>query len=455
MLNNKTVVQSGFYLAYLQGGAYSFGTTRVAQQYTNLLAGSFTSGSTGTSTPGYGSWDAAPVPYPQATPFSPFLGNGNFVRQLDIKKSGTAPYSQAWSLNVQRELPWDMFLMVAYLGNREIHLPSSLNQPNQLDPKYLALGDLLGELVTSQDAINAGIHIPYPNFLNDFGSNAVVEQALLPYPQYSGTDNHFDQAGTAFYNAIVIQGEKRFTNNLSYLANLTLGRNEANIDYGVTLQQNNPVNTYNQAPEYTASLLNQRYAAKFVATYRLPIGYGQRFLNTKGWVSDLIGGWQIAGIMDYYSGNPIGSSQNNVVLLATNANGDGVNRPNIVPGQKRQTYSYNLTKRYFEGILATQPTQFNTNAFTPSPQYGLGNAARNYTSISSPSLAVENFDAMKSFRMGDRFTATVRVDYFNAFNRTQLELPDNNISDSTFGQITSQGSQISNRQGQATFKVQF
>jgi hypothetical protein len=49
----------------------------------------------------------------------------------------------------------------------------------------------------------------------------------------------------------------------------------------------------------------------------------------------------------------------------------------------------------------------------------------------------------------------VRLDYFNAFNRTQLQPPDNNSLDSTFGQITNLSSQISNRQGQATFRVEF
>ena len=455
MVNNKTVVQGGYYLAYLQGGAYSFGTTRVAQQYTGLLAGSFNSGSTGTSKPGYGSWDARPIPFPAATPFSPFLGNGGFVRQADPKTAGIAPYTQSWNFDIQRQLPWDMFLMVAFVGNRDVHLPSSLNQPNQLDPKYLAYGDLLGELVTSPDAIAAGIKIPYANFVNDFGSNAVVEQALLPFPQYGGTDNHFDQAGSSFYKAVVVQGEKRFTNNFSYLANLTVARNDSNVDYGVTLQQNNPENTYDQKLDWSASSLDQKYAVKLVATYKLPIGYGQRFLNSKGVVASLLGGWQVAGIMDYYAGNPIGISQDNIVLMATNANGDGVNRPNVVPGVKRQTYSYKLTKQYFAGKTMVQPTQFNVNAFTPSPQYGLGNAARNYTSIVSDPLKMESFDAMKSFRLGDRVTATLRVDYFNAFNRTQLQAPDNDIDDSTFGQVTSQSSQLTNRQGQATFKVQF
>ena len=51
--------------------------------------------------------------------------------------------------------------------------------------------------------------------------------------------------------------------------------------------------------------------------------------------------------------------------------------------------------------------------------------------------------------------ASLRVDYFNAFNRTQLQGPDGNSLDSTFGQVINLSSQISNRQGQATFRVEF
>jgi hypothetical protein len=47
------------------------------------------------------------------------------------------------------------------------------------------------------------------------------------------------------------------------------------------------------------------------------------------------------------------------------------------------------------------------------------------------------------------------MDYFNAFNRTIVYGPDTNINDSTFGEVTGEGSAIINRQGQATFRIQF
>jgi len=70
-------------------------------------------------------------------------------------------------------------------------------------------------------------------------------------------------------------------------------------------------------------------------------------------------------------------------------------------------------------------------------------------------LRVENFAAMKYFKITERLQATLRLDYFNAFNRTQLQGPDNNSLDSTFGQIINLSSQISNRQGQATVRLEF
>ena len=71
-------------------------------------------------------------------------------------------------------------------------------------------------------------------------------------------------------------------------------------------------------------------------------------------------------------------------------------------------------------------------------------------------MRIENFSGIKTFRLfSERARASLRVDYFNAFNRTQLEAPDTNNLDTTFGQINNLSSQITNRQGQATFRVEF
>ena len=449
MVNNKTVVQGGMYLTFLDGGAYEYGTSKVAVNYGNLLLGEFHRNSTATSTPAYGSWDANPMPDPPPAPFGPSIGNGNVIHSFDPKKDGLAPYNESWNINVQRQLPWNMFITIAYVGNRDIHLPSQLNPPNQPNPSVLQYGSLLGSLVTTPAAVAAGIKSPYPNFVNDFGTSATVEQALRPFPQYSGIMNNFDMAGTTFYNALQVQAEKRFSNGVSYLADMTLSRNMSNVDSGFSSFASNPENSYNQKPEYTVSGLDQKYLINLVGTYELPIGPGQKYFNSKGIAGQILGGWQASVIMQYAGGTPFGVSDN------FNPLGNGFDRPNVVPGVSIKNFGYNRSIAYFTGKVATQPTQFTTNAFALTAPFALGNAVRNYPSLRNPPYYNENVDVMKYFHLTNKLVATLRLDYFNVLNRTQLNGPDTNASDSTFGQITNIGQANSNRTGQATFRLEF
>ncbi len=449
-VDSKTVIQAGFFMTYLNGGAYEYGTTQTAFYFPSLLGGEFARQSNGSNIPAYGSWDANTMPSPPPTPFSPSIGNGATILGFNPKTFGRAPYDSAWNIGVQRELPWNMFITVAYVGNRAIHIPSSLHQPEQPHPSILSYGSLLGELATSQDAINAGITIPFPGWVQLFGGNGTVIQTLLPFPQYSDIYNTYETEGTAFYNGLQAQGEKRFSNGLSYLADFTLARNIANESVGSTLFQPNPINSFDMPPEFTPSATDQKYIANFVATYALPFGSGKKYLNSKGIVNQLAGGWQFSGILTYAGGLPFGAYNNYNPLYANFGN-----RPDVVPGVKIKTYNYNLSKSYFEGKLSAPPAQFATNAFVNTGPWELGNAVRSYAALRTPPLRIENFDAIKTFPIGERVRAILRLDYFNAFNRTQLEAPDANSLDPTFGQITNLSSQISNRQGQATFRVEF
>ncbi len=130
-LNNKTVLQGGFSMNYLDGGAYEYGTSKVAVNFGNLLLGSFSRPSTGSVTPGFGGWDSTIAPSPSALPFSPTLGVGSQINALDPAHDGQAPYDLVWNFGVQRELPYQMFVSANYTGNRANHLPSQLNPINQ------------------------------------------------------------------------------------------------------------------------------------------------------------------------------------------------------------------------------------------------------------------------------------------------------------------------------------
>jgi hypothetical protein len=461
-LNPKTVIQSGFYLSFLNGGAYEYGTSFAASFMTTLTAGQYIRAATGNSTPGYGSWDTQTLPFPQPVPFSPSLGiagiifdfptnKDNHIPELPNSRSvGIAPYDQAWSIGVQRELPWDMFMTVSYVGNRAIHLPTTLELSNQPNPSVLQYGPLLGDNILDPAVVAAGFTLPYPEYVQQFGSSATLEQALTPFPQFAGFFPMFELDGTAFYNAFQAQAEKRFTGGLSYLANLTVSHLIANTAIGSSPFSPNGMNAYNPAPEYVPSYLDHPYDVKGVATYELPFGPHKKYLTSSGWLSELVGGWQISGILTYSGGFAFGASNGFNPLLV-----NSFDRPNIVDGVPLKTYSYGRSKDFFTGKTSVQPVQFTTNAFANTGPWQLGSSKRAYSQLRTPPLRMESFDAIKSFHFGEHVRASLRVDYFNAFNRTQLESADNNSLDSTFGQITNLSSQISNRQGQATFRVEF
>ncbi len=446
MLNNRTVVQAGFSLAYLIGGAYDYGDGLIADSYTFLLGGQFTRNSTNTNTPAFGSWDANQLPAPPPSPITPQSGVGGTINQLS-EADGFAPYTQQWNFNVQRQLPYDLFLTVAYIGNREIHVISQLNPLNQLNPSYLQLGSKLGDNFADGSAQKDGFTLPYPNFVHDFGSSATVGQALQPYPQYGNIFNSFDGAGTAFYNGLQAQVEKRYTNGLAFLSSLTIARTMSNNDSGIGSFTARPLNKYNQKAEYTVAASDQVYNYKLSGTYELPIGINKPILN-HGLAGRLLGGFQISAILDYEGGGPFGIGENGSAFP------NGFNRPNRVAGQSLSTYSYGRVHDYFLGKRPND-IMFNTAAFQPTAsQYVLGNAVRNYTELRNPPYRNENINAVKNFQIGERVKASIEAEFFNAFNRTIFGGPDNNVNSSTYGEVTGKPS-TSQRQGQLTARIEF
>ncbi len=227
------MIQGGFYITYLNGGAYEYGTAFTASFMGNYRMAPTSAQRQAAALPGT-AVGTLRQSQPQQIPFSPSIGNAavifdfpynkdNMFPQLPNARSvGTAPYDQAWSIGVQRELPWDMFMTASYVGNRAIHLPTTLELSNQPNPSVLQYGSLLGKNILDPDVVAAGFTPPYPNFVDDFGGAAILEQALTPYPMFAGYFPVNEMDGTAFYNAFQLQAEKRFKGDLSYIAGLTL-----------------------------------------------------------------------------------------------------------------------------------------------------------------------------------------------------------------------------------------
>ena len=221
----KTVISGGYSLIFLDGGAYEFGTNKLANDYGNLLTGIQQTTSSGTTIPAYGNWDNRILGNPVNTPLTATLGNGSGILHVFQKNGIRQPYTQMFNLGIQRELPWNMYMALTYVGNHGVHLVSALNPTNQLDPKFLTLLgsgilDTWNTPAGQADLAKAGLpklggfYQPYTNFQNDFPV-ANVQQALLEFPQFLGTENgntlnNFDTNGVSIYNALQAQTSKAF-----------------------------------------------------------------------------------------------------------------------------------------------------------------------------------------------------------------------------------------------------
>jgi len=444
-LNDKTVLQGGFSMNFLDGGAYEYGTSKVAVNYGNLLDGSTTFKSTNTTVPAFGNWDINSLPLPSPIPFNSSLGTASAINAFDPGHDGIAPYNLVWSFGVQRQLPGQMFLDASYTGNRGNRLTSQLNPINQLNPQYLSLGPILGDLVTSPQAVAAGIKIPYSGFVQQFGGSATVLQALLPYPQFASIVNNFDDNGSSLYNAMQIQVEKRYTNGLSFLVAYSLSKMMSNTGSGFTSFASASLNKNNQASEYSIDGNDQTNALNIAATYELPFGKGRHFMsNPSKVVQALAGGWQISPLLTYATGTPLQIQVPGNPLGCAEPTCTS-NRPNVVAGVT-QMFSYN-------NVYTGAPV-LNAAAFSNPGVWAIGNEPRELGSIRNPFNANENISAAKYFALGEHVKLKIEVEYFNAFNRVIFGSPDTTLTDTNFGKVINSQANT-RREGQAHFEIRF
>jgi len=451
-LNDKTVLQGGFSWNYLDGGAYEYGTSKVAVNYGNLLLGSFSRASTGSTTAGFGNWDTNTAPFPAPLPFSPGLGVGSFINAFNPSQDGVAPYDVVWSVGVQRELPYNMLFSGFYTGNRAIHLPAQLNVINQLNPAYLSLGSLLGENILSPGAIAAGIQQPFPGFAALYGSSATVLQALRPYPQYSGGSggifDNFDDNGASLYNAMQLTLEKRYTNGLSFLVSYNLSKMMSNTNSGFTSFAANSLNKTNQKAEWSIDNNDQTNMINIAGTYELPFGKGRPYMNRGGIANAVLGGWQISPLLQYATGTPLWSGTGGSVYVAGDPLGNACapcNRANVV-SNSNMMFSYN---NVYKGLPVINAKDFSD----PGP-WVLGNAPRVLGQLRNPWGMNENVAMAKYFAIGERVRLKLEVEYFNVLNRVIFGGPNLNFNDPNFGLVINSQANTQ-RQGQAHFAITF
>jgi hypothetical protein len=313
---------------------------------------------------------------------------------------------QNYQLSIQRELPYNFVIDVAYVGNKakDLVILADSNQARPLTAAEFALP------AAQQPSLQARRPI------NGFGSIS----AVLP-------------EGFSNYNALQIKLEKRFSQGFYLLNSFTYSKAIDNASQVLEEPNGNtgtPQNVYDIRADKGIGAYDQPFNNTTSFVFDLPIGRGRYFGENLNSVLDaFIGGWTLSGINTMTSGQPInlryGPSPvtNNLPSFL----GGVALRPNVTCDPTNRGDRPNPTRDYFIPSCLQRPS-------VTAP---FGNAGRNI----ARSNRYFNFDLgiHKQFRLpfNEETRIEFRAEVFNLFNRTNFQAANPDITSAAFGSISS------------------
>jgi Carboxypeptidase regulatory-like domain/TonB dependent receptor-like, beta-barrel len=392
-VNPKTVIRMGF------GRGYSIGT--FGWTFNNLDADVYPS-IVNQSIPSNSPYQAV-FPLTQAPPavvYPTIPSNGMLplasgIGVSYIPANQKIPYVDQWNFTVEREVAPSVTVSVGYVGNYGRHLNSGFN-------------------------LNAAIPGPGPfdphrPLFNKFGINQGI----------------FDKCNcsSSNYHAMQAQAVKRFRSGYSLQSSFTWSKA---LDFGET---GTPTNQYNTRTDYGPADFDREFVFTLAHTLELPFGPGHAFLSgSKGVTRVLVEGWSFRGITSYSSGLPFSPSIGNQSFL----NSDQTSRPQQLVGVD-PTANINQSRNLW----------FNPALYGAGPLYTFGSAGRG--SIRGPNYFEADWSLSKAFRFRERYGLEFRWEVFNAFNRTNLALPNTTVDSGAGGVIQDIASPMRNMQFGAHF----
>ncbi|HEY6445396.1 MAG TPA: TonB-dependent receptor [Acidobacteriaceae bacterium] len=339
---------------------------------------------------GFGNVGASEIP-PASSPFSPL--NTNAYTDPHLKNG----YSDQWNFGFEREMATGIVTTVNYVGSRNARIATA---------------------VTANALTSPGGNAPY---------------SYIPQTPYTESLSH------TTYNSLQVSSEihlrSGITSTLAYTWSKALTTGCDGYNSGCEIQ-----NPYDLAIDRgpAAYDLPQIFAGSFV----LPLPFGTGMLRSRsGIVNQIIGGWQLNGIVSLNSGPRYDVQDDNGISNINNFY--GAERADETGDPHASTSAYPLSKL----------DPININAFTDPAAGTFGTMGRN-------SLRADwgrNLDAsfFRSFKVNESKRFEFRAEAFNATNTPVFAAPDTFLPDGPgfFGVVTSTANTA--RQLQVALKFYF
>lgn len=343
------------------------------------------------------------------SPFPPFAysggappSNSTFPSPTSVPAAFTPNFklgmTQSWNASIEQQLGNDVVLHIAYVGSQSYH-------------QSLILDANPGQTAAAVRGTRA---------LTNFGQVLTIQSI-----------------GTASYNSLQTQIEKRFSHNFQAQSSFTWSRNLDIASSGNASFTSSVANPYNLRYNRGISDLNVPLVSVSNLVYTTP--------SLNGWnkiARGVLGEWEVSAIYTMQSGSPFGISGGTGNNSGALEYGDRADSVAGVPVQVHQGGKSQWLNQYF-----------TTAAFTTNAVGTFGNTGRNI--LKGPGINYSDAALIKNWTARDRFHAQFRWELFNAFNHTNFANPNNNPTSGNFGQITATSGGVRPRVMQAGLKLTF
>ncbi len=328
-------------------------------------------------------------------------GVGAPLTLTTLAKNLKPPEAWNWNFTVERELPLNSVLSVAYVGHRGLHGPEvfDINQP------------LPGTVVSGTNA----------NYVRPYKGFAEIQQE--------------QDVANSIYNSLQVSWTRRFTNGASFSVDYTLSKSS---DDSSNYRDIVP-DTYNTRNLWGPSEYDTRHAVTVTYSYDLPFFKEQSTLTGK-----LLGGWEITGIAQFQTGTPCSVGSNNDYANVGEFGSFGC------ASNEGQFWTVNGTASVlgpplpggFAGPTGTAKYFATTDAsgqpiFTqPAPgTFNLQNGVRD--NIYQPGFQNWNLGLFKKFAINERAGFEFRAEAYNFINHPNWGGVNFNPQSAQFGEVTS------------------
>jgi carboxypeptidase family protein len=340
-------------------------------------------------------------PVPTGVPVVVGVSNTPFSVRA-IQPDWKDPYMQHWSLEWQQQYGTNTLFSLGYFGSKGTHLIGAY-ELNELQPGFALNARCAsgGNTLQTPNVATVPCQVAGTYFGGTGGQSSNILDQIRPFRGYRSI-NMITPQFNSNYHSLQALAQRRLTGASQINVAYTWSKN---LTDNISDRSDAPENSFNNRLDRGRAVLDRRHVFTANYIYDLPF-----FSKRTDLVGNLLGGWEVSGIVTLQTG--LGFTP------TTNFDAAGLgNIPALVAGNRP-----NVTCDPNENAPHTFEQWFNVACFQPNPTTGtgvanvVGNAGRGI--IDGPPTKRVDFSLFKNIRFGERVALQLRGEAFNVFNNT-------------------------------------